>query len=110
MWRARAREREKEEGREHNNTCAYTSVHTPVVVTFEGVNTCGGGFAGSAAVLPPHFSPSLPLRLLVSLLRLALVCFGSSSAMHVVRVLGLLNVRRDACDTGAEKQIVCAYA
>lgn len=40
----------------------------------------------------------LPLRLLVQLL-LALVCFGSSSAAHVVRVSRLLSVR-DACDTG----------
>lgn len=40
----------------------------------------------------------LPLRLLVPL-SLALVCFGSSSAAHVVRVSRLLSVR-DACDTG----------
>jgi len=51
-------------------------------------------------------SAILPLRLLVSL-SLALVCFGSSSAMHVPRVCGLLSVR-DACDTHVRRRGTCA--
>ena len=59
------------------------------MVTFEGVNACGGGFVD--LLLSSSNMPVLPvlsvllLRLFVPL-SLALVCFGSSSAMHVVRV------------------------
>lgn len=51
-------------------------------------------------LLPRTLFPILPLRLLVPL-SLALVCFGSSSAVHVVRVSRLLSVRDGSvCDTG----------
>lgn len=61
--------------------------------------------------LPPSLSFSF---LLVSLsrTRLALVCFGSPSAVHVVRVWGLLSVRdaRHWRRRGEQERVVCVRA
>lgn len=109
----------------HDDMCAHKhaygvrTLYCRVLLLFKvlmrveaGLLVCAALLSSRPRAIPsftsPRFSHStLPLRLLVPL-SLALVCFGSSSAVHVVRVLRLLSVR-DACNTGGGA-LVCAYA